>query len=261
MLTVLDAVARLAPCRLDGVVAATRLPRSAVYRCLTTLEEEGWIRRRLGSGAFQLTHLKQAQFSGTLSSEEFVDRIAPMVAPLASSARIDIDVALLNAPGEVCVVETSRREPLGAEEFFASPLTLAVLMVLPPDQRLAHVRAAMEQAAPEDRAAVTSGRFTRALSKAAQLGYVWDVASGGFCLPLDDGAGATGALRLEGGGSTKRSENRLHGLAEGLRRSCPTLLPDTATVLARYWPTLDLSRIQTPLAADRKIPQTARARR
>ena len=238
LLAVLSAVAQAGALDLAGVQAATGIPRSACYRALATLEGAGWLRRRLSDGAFLPVAAALAPLAAVATPGVLADRVAGPLAPVLRRARIAADIARLDPGPALVVVETSRGEgpaPL-SEPFFGTPLTLAALAVCPPETRLALVRSALDSADEEDRRAVTSGRFTRAVAACAAGGAVWDTGTQSLTLPLDGGDGLKGALRLEGTGATRRSENRLRGLAAELRRALPDLLPEADAIRARYWP-------------------------
>lgn len=237
IMAVFGAVAAHGPMTLDDTMALTGLPRSACWRCLTTLEAEGWLSRRLRDGAFRVTSTAQTQIGAPTQRPTFIEELLPHLAPLLRKSRVEADIAVLRPDGHLAIVETTRKADHAAEPFFASPLTLGVLMVRPADARLALVNMALQEAAPEDRQLVTSGRFTRALAQAAVKGEIWTPAEATLTVPLEDPGQATAALRLEGQGSTKRSENRLRALIMVLRTACPELFPTPDVVLNRHWPT------------------------
>lgn len=236
IMAVFGAVAAHGPMTLEDTMARTGIPRSACWRCLTTLEAEGWLRRRLLDGAFIATAAAHTQLGARAPRPGFVEVLIPPLSPLVRKARIEADIAILQPEGRLQIIETTRKFTEGAEEFFTSPLTLAALMVCPPDTRLKLVNTAMQSAAPEDRSAVTSGRFTRALAQAAAKGEIWRAEDGSLTLPVEAKGVGVAALRLEGHGSTKRSENKLRAIADMMRRACPELLPDAASILQRHWP-------------------------
>lgn len=235
IMAVYAAVVRFGPIGLDQAMRATGLPRSATWRCLTTLETEGWVRRRLGETRFVVSGAALTLGGAADGVQVLLDRVLPALAEQLRGARLSADVAALAGPGRIAVLETNRRDPGAPEGFLTSPLTLALLMVVSPEERLAHVRAALAEAKADEASTVTSGRFTRTLAQAAEDGLVWDPLSGALCLPF---VGETGvlALRLEGAGTTQRSRNRLLGVAETLRRALPDLMPDADQIARLYWP-------------------------
>lgn len=236
IMAVFGAVAQHGPMTLEGAMARTGLPRSACWRCLTTLEAEGWLCRRLLDGAFMTTAAAHSQLGAPPPRPAFIEALIPHLTPLVRKARVEADIALLNPDSTLHILDTTRKTPEAEEGFFTSPLTLAVLMVCPPDSRLSRVNAALVNAAPEDRSAVTAGRFTRALAQAATRGEVWTPDEGSLTVPIEGPGGGVAALRLEGHGSTKRTENKLRGLAEVLRLACPDLMPTAQTIRRRHWP-------------------------
>lgn len=236
IMAVFGAVAKHGPMTLESAVARTGIPRSACWRCLSTLEAEGWLHRRLLDGAFITSAAAHTQMGAPPPRPEFVETLISHLAPLVRRARIEADIACLNPDGTLQVLDTTRKTPEVDEAFFTSPLTLAVLMVCSADSRIARVNAALVNATPEDRSAVTSGRFTRALALAATHGEVWGPDEGSLTVPIEAVGGGVAALRLEGFGNTKRSENKLRGLAEMLRIACPDLMPTAQTIRSRHWP-------------------------
>ncbi len=236
IMAVFGAVAAHGPMTLETTMERTGLPRSACWRCLTTLEAEGWIRRRLQDGAFLTSAAAHMQLGASPPNPPFIEVLIPHVTPLVRKARVEADIAQLSAEATLQTLETTHKAAQEIETFFASPLTLAVLMVCPPDIRLNRVNAALVNAPPEDRSAVTSGRFTRALAQAAAKGEVWRPDEGSLTVPLEAPGIGVAALRLEGHGRTKRTENKLRGLVEALRKACPDLMPTADTIASRHWP-------------------------
>lgn len=240
ILQVAETVAEHGPVRLEQVMARTGLPRSAAYRCLKELEAQGWTRRILSGAGYVLTSATHARFSPRQRVSPHIEQLVQTLGPLAKTARIDADIAVLRDMAEITICETTRAtDPRALQEpFFASPLTLAALLVTGTDDRLAHVRTGLSTASPEERSDVTSGRFTRQLSETAKTGHVWDTISQSLCFPFVDSDGSAGAVRLEGNGSSPRSVRKLESLMRDLKQALPSIVPEVTQVQRAFWPAL-----------------------
>ncbi len=238
IMAVFAAVARHGPLGLEAAMRHTGLPRSACWRCLTTLESEGWIRRVLGGARFVASAPARSVLGGVPPLPDGLDRVAHVLSDLLKGKDIRADIAGFAGMGAIRVLETNRpaeaRAP-DAEDLLTSPLGLALLMVCSAETRLAHVRAAMATAPPETVQTVTSGKFTRTLSQAARDGSVWEAGLGALSVPLVF-ADTVLALRLESDGSTRRSENRLRGVADRIGQHLPGVLRSPAEIERQFWP-------------------------
>ena len=237
ILKVAEAVAEIAPARLEDVMQHTGLPRSASYRCLKELETQGWIRKLMSGQGFVLTHAVQDRLARGRPQSHRADALAVRLGGLARAARIEADIALLTLGAQVIITETTRTTPPAdiAEPFFATPLTLAALLVADKSARLAHVQAAMTTATATERARVTSGQFTHQLSEMARIGHVWDPITQSLCFPFVVNNGATGAIRLEGNGSSSRTADKLRGVLDILNQE---FVPNVDQIQRQFWPSL-----------------------
>lgn len=240
ILKVAEAVAAIAPARLEDVMLHTGLPRSATYRCLKELEAQGWIRKLMSGQGFVLTHAIQGQLAQGAGRRAVADALADRLGTHARLARIDADIAVMRGPADLHILETTRATPPAdqAEPFLGSGLALAALLVTPKEARLTHVRAAMATAQAQDQALVTSGHFTHQLSEMARIGHVWDPITQSLCFPFLDNSGSSGAIRLEGSGSNSRTADKLRSVMNILNQELPALVPDVDQIQRRFWPAL-----------------------
>ena len=229
---VYGAVAESGPVKLEDVVRITGLSRSACWRCLTTLEDQGWLSRGLSDATFKLSsHAHRAQ-NGAQHASDLSDRLLASLRDISKMGRIQIDLAQFRGPADLGILETNRPDHCDAcsLSFFEDPLVLAALVTVPVDGRMAHMRAALEGADTEIKERVSNGEFTNRLATVAADGEIWDASQQFLCLPL-----VGGALRLEGMGSTARTERRLRDIGLKLRADFPDLLPSGDEIRQKYW--------------------------
>ena len=240
ILHVAEVIATHGPIKLEQIMDRTHLPRSAAYRSVKELEAQGWIRKPMSGAGFCLTAQMHHRFGSASGVTPNIERLAMILKPVVKKARIDADIAVLGGLAEVQIQETTRPPDTAPmhEPFLASPLTLACLLVTGTEARLAHVRAGMDAASPEEQRDVTSGRFTRQLAETAKTGFVWDTSSQSLCFPFVDNDGAAGAVRLEGSGANQRTARKLEALLREIKQTLPTIVPDTDQIQRRYWPAL-----------------------
>lgn len=237
ILVVLEAIARHGPVKLDPLVDLTGIPRTPVFRCLKELEAQGYIRPRLGDGAYLLVAEKQGLLAEAPSLGEEVDILAPQLIALSRQEKVDCEVGVLMGMADYSLIERTKREDDDADRppFLSDPAALTALLVEPPARRVRHVKAAMDRAAPGDRDEVTSGRYTSRLAAASKLGHVEAFDAGALYLPIHGARGFVGAIRIEDRRQSRNTPRRLLRVADILRRRCPDLIPGPDQIRERYW--------------------------
>lgn len=197
ILLVLETVAEKGPLNLDGVTEATGISRTAAFRALKVLEERGWIRPQMGTGAFAVT----AGFVGKLrranKTYEEIDNLLPILKAMAKEHKVHFDIAVLEDLVIPRVVESTRRkridDPIG---FFDSPFVAVALSAEDPRMRMMVLKTAMDNADPEQKEAIRSGEMNAKIRSIGNLGFGEDLTNKALIIPLSGFGSFSGALRI-----------------------------------------------------------------
>ncbi len=197
ILLVLETVAEQGPLNLDDVTAATGISRTAAFRALKVLEERGWIRPHMGTGAYAVT----AGFVGKLrranKTYEEIDNLLPILKAMAKEHKVHFDIAVLEDLIVPRVVESTRRkrieDPIG---FFDSPFAMVALAAEDPRMRMMVLKAAMDSANPDQKEMVRSGEINAKIKSIGAQGFDEDHANRAFIIPLSGFGSFSGALRV-----------------------------------------------------------------
>ncbi len=197
ILLVLETVAEHGPLNLDEVTEATGISRTAAFRALKVLEDRGWIRPQMGTGAFAVT----AGFVGKLrrasKTYEEIDNLLPILKAMSKEHKVHFDIAVLEDLIVPRVVESTRRkridDPTG---FFESPFVLVALAAEDPRMRMMVLKAAMDSASPEHKEMIQSGEINAKIKSIGSQGFGDDLLNKSVIIPLSGFGSFSGALRI-----------------------------------------------------------------
>ena len=185
---------------------------------MKVLEERGWIRPQMGTGAYAVT----AGFVGKLrranKTYEEIDNLLPILKAMSKENKVHFDIAVLEDLVVPRVVESTRRkrieDPIG---FFDSPFVAVALAAEDPRMRMMVLKAAMDNADPEQKEAIRSGEINARIRTIGAQGYGEDHANKALIIPLSGFGSFSGALRIASSLTNQPRLDTVRSVAESLQ--------------------------------------------
>ncbi len=109
LLEVLEGVVNYGPISLNDLHPKVQRSRSATYRALKELEENGWVRRRLGGNRYILTSRMDRLLSAATISFSEMDTLVPLLGRFAMEHNLHVDVAVMQSRTKVVLIESTER--------------------------------------------------------------------------------------------------------------------------------------------------------
>lgn len=230
ILNIFESVAEQGPLTLEDVVKATGIPRTACFRSLKVLEDQGWIRPQMGSGAFAVTAGFGAKLRRAQKTYEEIDQLWPLLKPIARDKKVHFDIAVLEDLIVPRVVESTRRKSIqDPPGFFENPFSLVSLAAEDPRMRMMALKAAIEIASPAQADAIRNGGLNTKIRAIGLIGEHEDRQNNAMILPINGISSFTGALRV---GSSVSGQPRLDVIAEVVTTLQSGNFPSIPTKLA-----------------------------
>ena len=200
ILVVMETIIRVGPINLDAMVAETGISRTAAFRVLKNLEEFGWIRPQLGTGAYTITAKYVAKIRQAHRTYEEIDVLLPTLKMMAKDHKLHFDICVLEDLVVPRIVESTRRNKLSEQEsFFQSPFVISALSAADPRMRLMVLKNAVDSAEEREKSEITSGGMNAKIKKAGQIGYVEDAKTSSVIIPLIGMGAFSGTLKIASG--------------------------------------------------------------
>ncbi|MES4992470.1 IclR family transcriptional regulator domain-containing protein [Phyllobacterium sp. 22229] len=208
-LSIIEALGTLGWVKLGALSAYTGIDRTTVYRLVNTLAETGYVSRREGDGAVNLSW-KLLQITGNLRGDDLTGQIVMRhLAQLTEAIKWPSDFATLSGGGVHIAVSTHNMSPMSMHRgmigrkrpLLRSALGKAILSAMSPDelrQTLDITQRLDTQDAQDARSTFLLERMTR---EVRELGYASAVGTteakfSAIALPVCPGGSVIGAVNI-----------------------------------------------------------------
>lgn len=178
ILIIVETIARFGPITLAQLTERLQFSRGAIWRAVSTLRAQGWVRMRLGDSAYELRSGFIGQFSNAHHALPELDLLEPLMLQAAKAGPVYVDLCHFPQTGLCKILETTRKTaPVGHLSLCDDDLALAAQLHMEPKELVTHLRAYLDLASDDERRIITSGEHGRQLARLGDEGAVW----------LDDG--------------------------------------------------------------------------
>lgn len=231
VLMILEILAERGPLNLEQVTAHTGISRMASYRGLKTLEDQGWIRPHMGTGAFAVTAQFVNKMRRAYQTYDEIDRFMPKLKDIAKLSKIHFDVAVLEDLVVPRVVESNRRNRLpDASNFFDSPFSFVALSAEEPRMRMMVLQAAMEEATPVQQEMIRRGEVNAKIRAIGKQGYWEDTVNKSLIIPLRGYNSFSGALRVMSAVVRRPRLPEIHAIVDELQSGTIPNIPSRSVI-------------------------------
>lgn len=110
VLAVLNEIIREGAVGLSVLSTSLCFPRSSVHRALASLISFGWVRKRLGDGAYTLSANYLALTGKQYIVASAIEAVAPLLGDINAKEGIHADLALYSSDGALSVVESTSKQ-------------------------------------------------------------------------------------------------------------------------------------------------------
>jgi hypothetical protein len=166
-LTVFASVATRGPITLARLTALhPEISRTAIWRALDNLRAAGWVRDRLGDGAWLATHAADDILGNATIPPRAVEELAARLSRLGGGG--EITIGTFTALGRFEIVEATDPTRIGEVlPLIGEPMAFSALASTEEADMLRHLKRWMDtDADPEERALITSGGLAQGLRAA-----------------------------------------------------------------------------------------------
>jgi IclR family transcriptional regulator, mhp operon transcriptional activator len=116
VLAVLQSMNHLGPCSILDLHRATRIPRPAIYRAVTTLCREGYAQRTSGRGRYELTLQVHALSDGVHPGRRFAEAAMPVIERLQEKLIWPVAFSAISGDSVMVLAVPKHRSPFVFDE-------------------------------------------------------------------------------------------------------------------------------------------------
>lgn len=186
ILIIAETIARYGPITLAQLTERLQFSRGAIWRAVSTMRAQGWVRMRLGDNAYELRSGFLNLFSNAHHALPQMDLLEPLMVQAAKAGPVFVDLGHFTQAGMCKVIETTRKTlPLGNLSLCDDDLAIAAQLQMTPKDLVTHLRTYITFATEDERRIITSGEHGRHLARLRDKGVVWldDRTSVAFPIP------------------------------------------------------------------------------
>ena len=196
ILIIAETIARYGPITLAQLTDRLQFSRGAIWRAVSTMRNQGWVRMRLGDNAYEMRSSFANMFAQSHHALAEIDTIEPLMTEVAKAGAVYVDLCHFTQLGQCKVIETSRKQlPTAPLSLCNDDLAVAAQLQMPPKDLVAHLRAYITLANDEERRLITSGEHGRHLARLRETPVVWLDDQSAVAFPVQGHVGF--ALRAE----------------------------------------------------------------
>lgn len=178
ILIIAETIARYGPITLAQLTERVQFSRGAIWRAVSTMRAQGWVRMRLGDNAYEMRSGFIGLMSGAHHALAEMDHLEPLMTQAAKAGAVYVDLCHFPQLGQCKIIETTRKQmPNGLLSLCDDDLAIAAQLQMTPKDLVTHLRSFIIFASEEERRIITSGEHGRHLARLRDQGAVW----------LDDG--------------------------------------------------------------------------
>lgn len=174
ILIIAETIARFGPITLAQLTERVQFSRGAIWRAVSTMRAQGWVRMRLGDNAYELRSDFSSLFSKAHHALPEMDIFEPLMRQAAAAGAVYVDLCHFKQPGLCKIIETTRKQiPINPLSLCDDDLAIAAQLQMTPTDLLTHLRSYITFANDEERRIITSGEHGRHLARLRDQGAVW----------------------------------------------------------------------------------------
>lgn len=174
ILIIAETIARYGPITLAQLTERVQFSRGAIWRAVSTMRAQGWVRMRLGDNAYEMRSGFIGQISKAHHALPEMDMLEPLMAQAAKAGAVYVDLCHFPQQGQCKIIETTRKQmPSGLLSLCDDDLAIAAQLLMTPKDLVTHLRSYITFASEEERRTITSGEHGRHLARLRDGGAVW----------------------------------------------------------------------------------------
>lgn len=174
ILIIAETIARYGPITLAQLTERVQFSRGAIWRAVSTMRAQGWVRMRLGDNAYEMRSGFLAVFSNAHRALPEMDLLEPLMVQVAKAGAVYVDLCHFPQIGHCKIIETTRKQmPSGYLSLCDDDLAIAAQLQMTPKDLVMHLRSFITIASEEERRTITSGEHGRHLARLRDQGAVW----------------------------------------------------------------------------------------
>ncbi len=174
ILIIAETIARHGPITLAQLTERVQFSRGAIWRAVSTMRAQGWVRMRLGDNAYEMRSAFIGLMSGAHYAMPQMQLLEPLMLQAAKAGAVYVDLCHFPEMGLCKILETTRKHmPSGALSLCDDDLAIAAQLRMTPKDLVTHLRTYITFASEEERRIITSGEHGRHLARLRDAGAVW----------------------------------------------------------------------------------------
>lgn len=174
ILIIAETIARYGPITLGQLTERLQFSRGAIWRAVSTMRAQGWVRMRLGDNAYEMRRGFLDRLSQARPSLPEIDYFESLMLHAAKAGAVYVDLCNFSQTGLCKIVETTRKQmPNGNLSLCDDDLAIAAQLQMTPKDLVTHLRSYIVVASDEERRIITSGEHGRHLARLRDKGAVW----------------------------------------------------------------------------------------
>ena len=174
ILIIAETIARYGPITLAQLTERLQFSRGAIWRAVSTMRAQGWVRMRLGDSAYELRSDFLNLFSAARPALPEMDILEPLMLEAAKAGAVYVDLCHFPRSGRCEIVESTRKKmPVGYLSLCDDDLAIAAQLQMTPKDLILHLRTFITFSTEEERRIITSGEHGRHLARLRDQGAVW----------------------------------------------------------------------------------------
>lgn len=174
ILIIAETIARYGPITLAQLTERVQFSRGAIWRAVSTMRAQGWVRMRLGDNAYELRSGFIDLLSQARPSLPEMDHFESLMLHAGKAGAVYVDLCQFYQSGLCKIIESTRKQlPPGNLSLCDDDLAIAAQLQMTPKDLVTHLRSYITFASDEERRTITSGEHGRHLARLRDNGVVW----------------------------------------------------------------------------------------